>query len=112
MKSPRRIQRKRTKGWKIPEGAICVDRSTKWGNPFVIGKRKMTRAEVVFSHNALMHGYINVSCDCSPGIQELYAAYVRQNIYRLRGKDLACWCPLNQPCHADVLLELANAKGR
>jgi hypothetical protein len=27
----------------------------------------------------------------------------------LLGKDLACWCPLGQPCHADVLLELANA---
>jgi hypothetical protein len=27
----------------------------------------------------------------------------------LRGKNLACWCPLDQPCHADVLLELANA---
>jgi hypothetical protein len=26
----------------------------------------------------------------------------------LRGRDLACWCPLDQPCHADVLLELAN----
>ncbi len=28
----------------------------------------------------------------------------------LRGRDLACWCPLDQPCHADVLLELANAE--
>ena len=26
----------------------------------------------------------------------------------LAGKDLACWCPLDRPCHADVLLELAN----
>lgn len=26
----------------------------------------------------------------------------------LRGKHLACWCPLDQPCHADVLLEFAN----
>jgi hypothetical protein len=26
----------------------------------------------------------------------------------LRGKNLACWCPLDQPCHADVLLEIAN----
>ena len=29
-------------------------------------------------------------------------------IAELRGRDLACWCPLDQPCHADVLLELAN----
>ncbi len=30
----------------------------------------------------------------------------------LRGRDLCCWCPLDQPCHADVLLELANGGGR
>jgi hypothetical protein len=33
---------------------------------------------------------------------------LRNQIHELRGKNLACWCPLNQPCHADVLLELAN----
>ncbi len=26
----------------------------------------------------------------------------------LAGRDLACWCPLDGPCHADVLLEVAN----
>lgn len=30
-----------------------------------------------------------------------------KDIEELCGKDLACWCPLDQPCHADVLLELA-----
>ena len=29
-------------------------------------------------------------------------------VSKLRGRDLMCWCPLDQPCHADVLLELAN----
>ena len=28
----------------------------------------------------------------------------------LSGRDLACWCPVDQPCHADVLLELANSE--
>jgi hypothetical protein len=37
-----------------------------------------------------------------------YDDFVRFYIEPLRGKDLACWCPLNQPCHADVLLRLAN----
>lgn len=32
----------------------------------------------------------------------------RLDVEELRGKDLACWCPLDQPCHAEVLLELAN----
>lgn len=30
----------------------------------------------------------------------------------LRGKNLACWCKQGDPCHADVLLKLANAKPR
>ena len=29
-------------------------------------------------------------------------------VEELRGRDLACWCPLDRPCHGDVLLELAN----
>ena len=33
------------------------------------------------------------------------------DLSELRGKDLACWCALDQPCHADVLLEWANAPG-
>jgi len=32
-----------------------------------------------------------------------------QALPSLRGKNLACWCSLDGPCHADVLLELANA---
>lgn len=30
------------------------------------------------------------------------------DIAELRGKDLACFCPLDKPCHADVLIEIAN----
>lgn len=99
----------------MPVNTVVVDRTTKWGNPFVIGQRGMTRAECLYSYRALFAGFINVSCGVEPGIQELYFAYVKQNIHRLRGKNLACWCPLvdkdgnHVPCHADVLLELANA---
>lgn len=90
--TPKRIQRKRTKGWRMPEGAVYVGRPTKWGNPWKVSKT-MSADEAV----------------------ELY----RLGLYRespkffeeLRGKDLACWCPIDQPCHADVLLRIANGEG-
>lgn len=96
---PKRIQRRRTKGWKMPEGAVYVGRPTKWGNPFRVGggfpKYPLTaEAAVTYFLSHLEHGCFRVS--------------IAEVIRELRGKDLACWCPLDKPCHADVLLELAN----
>lgn len=97
---PKRIQRSRSKGWKVPEGTIYVGRPTKWGNPFVVGTmshddppQPLTAVEAV----ALFEDQIEEILDMVDGSLE-----------ELRGKDLACWCPLDQPCHADVLLRLAN----
>lgn len=87
---PKRIQRKRTKGWRMPEGAVYVGRPTKWGNPFTNGPK----GENVLNFRALV----------AKGNRN----YLRELKRTLRGKDLACWCPLDQSCHADVLLELAN----
>ena len=85
---PDRIQRKRTKDWHMPVNAIYVGRPTRWGNPYA----DQDNAELVrlFRENCLTPEFI-----CS----------VRSE---LKGKDLACWCPLDQPCHADVLLKIAN----
>lgn len=78
----------------MPEGAVYVGRPTKWGNPFAAwtdeGRERAIRA---------FRGHI-------AGLIFLGA----RNISELRGKDLACWCPLDKPCHADVLLEIANAE--
>lgn len=102
MAHPLRIQRKRTKGYKMPEGAVYVGRPTKWGNPFRVGEfdEAMGRAitpgmaarlfRMVWTQTAWW------STVTGPATEEL------------RGKQLACWCPLDQPCHADVLAELAN----
>lgn len=121
--TPKRIQRKRTKGWKMPEGAIYVGRGTALGNPFR-----------VYKHCAGPDGDWGVedvgrfNLPMSSGWTREGAARFAVNAYRraldeafppgrgaraslalgLRGHDLACWCPLDQPCHADVLLELAN----
>jgi hypothetical protein len=76
---------------KIPADAVYVGRPSKWGNPFKIG-RDGTREEVI----------------------EKYSTYIQSKIYNsqlnieeLRGRDLVCWCA-PQPCHADILIELAN----
>lgn len=90
---PARIQRRRTAGWRMPEGAVYVGRPTRWGNPFPHTGTAASRAEVVAAYRDLI--------DADPALQ---AAARRQ----LAGRDLACWCPPDQPCHADVLLDVAN----
>ena len=90
---PRRLQLSRKKGFRLPAGVIVVSRPTKWGNPYKPGK--LTRAHAVASYRRdLMAGKLRVS-----------TADARTE---LRGYDLACWCSLDGPCHADVLLEAAN----
>jgi hypothetical protein len=90
--APRRIQRSRARGWKMPENTVYVGRPSAWGNPF--GLRDFPdAADAVERYRAWITS--------APG----HAAMARE----LRGRNLACWCRLDQPCHADVLLELANA---
>lgn len=107
---PHRVQLRRAKGWRMPENTVKVDRTTKWGNPFVTG-RDGTQEECVRRFRMLMAGYLCISdSKIEPGIQELYRAHLKQNLHRLRGRNLACWCEAGTPCHADVLLEIANAE--
>ena len=106
--TPKRIQRKRTKGWRMPPNTVSVTRHGKWGNPFVVG-------EVVRMKRCGPGGYEEIFvADAEHAVRlfKLYAARwhatMIQSYQELRGKNLACFCPLDQPCHADVLLELAN----
>jgi hypothetical protein len=112
MTMPQRIQLRRTKGWRKPEGAVVVARPSRWGNPYTIDALRIDydgasetelRRMCVSDFRGLVEGRWD-AFDDSP----LYPLpeFIRRE---LRGKDLACWCPLDQPCHADVLLELANA---
>jgi hypothetical protein len=84
----RRMQRKRKKGWKMPPNTVYVGRATRWGNPYKVG----------------------------PGMElsrslELYREHLEREVKNgnlklddLHGKNLACWCSLNKPCHADILI--------
>jgi len=89
---PRRIQLMRKKGWKLPANTVAVARPRKWGNPFKVGA-PFTQAQAVeqFQLWCVRHNVEAIRAD-------------------LRGKNLACWCRLGTPCHADVLLRLANEK--
>ncbi len=93
---PKRIQVKRQKGWRKPDDAVYVGRPTKWGNPYRVGKEASTRDEVVTMH---ADWFATLSADEQSALLD-----------PLRGKDLACWCPLDGACHADTLLRLANAQ--
>jgi hypothetical protein len=89
---PQRFQRTRRKGARLPPGVIVVTRPTKWGNPHPL---TLGRPEAVRRYREdLLAGRLAVTVED-----------VRRE---LRGRDLACYCPLDEPCHADVLLAVAN----
>lgn len=105
----KRIQRSRKKGSKLPPGTVCVTRPGPWGNPFCEGVQIEP-----FMWGSSAHGskISDFKCSRSAAI-ELFRIYALNRMKRepnwllpLLGKDLACWCPLDMPCHADVLIEL------
>lgn len=107
---PKRIQRKRVKGWRMPEGAVYVGRPTKWGNPHD------WRDWLENAPGWPLDGQGARVQWCREQAVEEFAADIRSGdlvlpVEELRGKDLVCWCPPGAPysCHADVLLRLANA---
>ncbi len=89
---PQRIQRKRTKGWKMPPNTKCVTRPGRYGNPYATAEEYRRR---LIEEGAVLNGCYLITPE-----------YIRRD---LRGFNLACFCRPGDPCHADVLLELANA---
>lgn len=88
---PHRIQQRRAKGWRKPAGAVSVARPSRWGNRFPV--ENGDHATAVARFEAYLEG------------QPALVAAARD---ALRGKDLMCFCPLTEPCHADVWLRLVN----
>ena len=123
---PRRVQLSRARGWRKPANTVSVARPTRWGNPFTmqayrafeadLGMPPATdgevRAELVACfRSVVVHG--PDSAYWAPDNFEQVLTICRAlDAGELRGKNLACWCPLDQACHADVLLELANGGPR
>lgn len=117
---PIRVRLSRKKGWKMPENTVRVARPGRWGNPHW-DKRRYGSARVVSWFRMMMHGWNpdevadlsdqfarHVYEDCEAFRKRIGGNLVDAARSELRGKNLACWCALDEPCHADVLLEIAN----
>ena len=116
---PIRIQLRRTKGWRMPPNTIKVDRSTSLGNPYKVGDYiakgpwsgatlKTTEQVVTFFRLWVEEAIAGRALPQDNGDPAPTAEEVRRTFERIRGKNLACWCRAGEPCHADVLLEIAN----
>ena len=90
---PRRVQRSRARGWRMPENTVYVGRPTKWGNPHV-GPSPLSMCQRYLE--GLHRGELGFT-----------AAEARRELV---GRNLACWCAMDKPCHADVLLAVANVE--
>lgn len=111
---PQRIQLRRTKGWRLPPNTVKVDRTTRYGNPYVV--RPTSQQSGFYSCSNAKDAVNCFSWEArqvmrlDTVMQTAKGEIGRADILALRGKNLACWCPLqpDTPCHADVLIELAN----
>ncbi len=116
---PERLQRKRTRGWRMPEGAVYVGRGSKWGNPFVVDSpyfvvdmaaylkgqplseamwKRYTAQDAVDCYRKWFRAQVGKS-----GFSLAYEAETE-----LRGCDLVCWCDPQDVCHADWLIQISN----
>lgn len=100
----------------MPENTIKVDRTTRWGNPCVVGLHGTREECVKWFALALagkyVMGYKNPDGTWLTDKLRAYVAMVRRDKRFLHGKNLACWCPLDKPCHADALLHIGANYGR
>jgi hypothetical protein len=116
---PIRVQRKRTKGYKMPANTKSVTRPHKFGNPYKIGMHNVwdikdretgkSLKDILVAKNG-ENKYHTIEDTLLAYREKIKASGAMQRIIKreLVGKNLACFCPLSSPCHADILLELAN----
>lgn len=126
--TPKRIQLRRQKGWRKPEGAVVVSRPSRWGNPFSMVDIGLAFPSLTVEQCA--QAAVRELCDLIRAGKPITKSVLQADLSRtpvtytypsipeirheLRGRDLACWCSLYDergnrfPCHADVLLEIAN----
>jgi hypothetical protein len=92
----------------LPENAVNIARPGPWGNPFIVGKDgDLARCVELFE--LALAGFLSVSTShATIDAQRALRRHALEHLAELRGQDLACWCALDKPCHADVLLALAN----
>ena len=120
---PERIQLQRTKGWRLADvssTAVKVDRTTPFGNPYRVERAESGLWVVLGPWFDVIQLCVSGREDAGAEAVRLFRRLAAENSsygrelrraarLQLRGCDLACWCPPDRPCHADVLLEIANA---
>lgn len=116
--APKRIQLSRKKGWRMPPNTVIVSRPSKWGNPFewreamyelgCTEQEAKQWAKETYLELAMLALSDQPRRPTSIIGCETEKTFIRENLGSLAGKNIACWCPLDKPCHADILLELAN----
>ena len=132
MTIPIRVQRKRTKGWRMPENTVCVTRGTPLGNGFIVGQEVPAIFDKMYIFDKysdcpayldnldylkyVQRGHLIEDTETAIRLYEQYLNWLQNKFpqryeyikEKLKDKNLACFCPLNQPCHADILLKIAN----
>jgi len=100
----------------MPPNTVYVGRPTIWGNPFCSSDPALAVRAYRLAVNKRWARLAQLLPEAAnPGARlelELWACMLRNRLSELRGKNLACWCPLDKPCHADVLLQMANKERR
>ncbi|MDR6867658.1 hypothetical protein J2Y69_002262 [Microbacterium resistens] len=106
----------------MPSNTVSVARPTKWGNPFRIEQVECSVGGLCWAvsiGNLGVQQHIVSQAKARDLAVYLFQSWMEEDDRHglpdpspLAGKNLACWCPLDQPCHADVLLELANGGAR
>jgi hypothetical protein len=106
---PKRIQLSRKRGWRLPLNTVVVSRPSKWGNPFKVHKPTGDPTDLMDAQQGV--------CFSREAAVKRFTEWLKTTLQwqfeirrELRGKNLACWCPLDKPCHADVLLKIANGR--
>jgi hypothetical protein len=117
MTEPVRIQLSRRKGFNLQGRskringlpAVSVARPGPYGNPFIVGETTSHGWLAKIFDGKVMTAEHAVALFRRALLAELLSSDKSVDVLmKLRGKNLACWCKPGEPCHADVLLELAN----
>lgn len=127
-KNPIRVQRRREKGYKMPENTIYVGRGSRWCSPFRVmqysdkkwaiktdGSDKCGDILVTYCHAVYdtKEGALIDAVKCYKYWLMFYTnkevTFIDDAKRYLKGKNLACWCNLGEKCHADVLMNIVNS---
>ena len=112
---PKRIQRKRIKGWKMPPNTVSVCRPGKFGNPFTVAAciesgyattKESAKSLCIECFESWLEFGDSSEWFFSSGIDK--RKIILDSLHEIRGKDLACFCKEGEPCHGDVLIKIAN----